>query len=210
MRAGGSRCHVTPRREEKVDLVQTFVALMRGINVGSTRKLPMAALRAACLDLGLTHPETYIQSGNLIVDANGRADDVRRLLESDLTTRFGFPVQVVVRDATIWGRYVAANPFIDDAGALAKSVHLYLSRDRMAPDAVTMLQQRARTGERVAMAGGALWIDYGAAGVHSSKLSPLLIDKACGSPTTGRNWSTVLKIRELIDARKPNASSAAP
>jgi uncharacterized protein (DUF1697 family) len=64
--------------------MRTFVALMRGINVGLTRKLPMTALREVCLDLGLRHAETYIQSGNLIVDANGRADDVRDLLESKL------------------------------------------------------------------------------------------------------------------------------
>ena len=45
--------------------MRTFVALIRGINVGSTRTLPMADLRALCLELGLKRPETYIQSGNL-------------------------------------------------------------------------------------------------------------------------------------------------
>ena len=53
--------------------MQTFVALMRGINVGSTRKVPMAELRALCAKAGCKHPETYIQSGNLIVDAEGDA-----------------------------------------------------------------------------------------------------------------------------------------
>jgi uncharacterized protein (DUF1697 family) len=47
--------------------MRTFVALMRGINVGSARKLPMAELRALCTKAGLKRPETYIQSGNLIV-----------------------------------------------------------------------------------------------------------------------------------------------
>jgi uncharacterized protein (DUF1697 family) len=190
--------------------MRTFVALMRGINVGSTRKLPMAELRAVYLDLGLRRPETYIQSGNLIVDAGTRADDVRHLLESSLTTRLGFSVEVVVRDMAAWVQCVAANPFIDDAAALPKMVHLYLSRDRVAPDAANLLQQRARTGERIAMAAGALWIDYGADGVHSSRLSPPLIDKACGSPTTGRNWNSVLKIREMVDARTRTASTATP
>ncbi|HTC08880.1 MAG TPA: DUF1697 domain-containing protein [Acetobacteraceae bacterium] len=190
--------------------MRTFVALMRGINVGLTRKLPMTALREVCLDLGLRHAETYIQSGNLIVDANGRADDVRDLLESKLTARFGFLVEVVVRDTTTWGQYVATNPFAGDADALPKMVHLYLSRDRVAPDAAKALQQRARTRERVVMAGGALWIDYGADGVHGSKLSPPLIDKACGSPTTGRNWNSVLKIRALVDARRRTGLTATP
>jgi uncharacterized protein (DUF1697 family) len=88
--------------------MQTFVALMRGINVGSTRSVPMVELRALCTKAGLKRPETYIQSGNLIVDADGGADRLRRQLEKAMTARFGFAVDVVVRTATEWERYVAA------------------------------------------------------------------------------------------------------
>src|SRR5271156_2139545 len=109
--------------------MQTFVALMRGINVGSTRKLPMGDLRVLCTKAGLKRPETYIQSGNLIVDADGDADKVRRLLEKAVTARFGFTVDVIVRPASEWEHYVAANPFARDADALPTMVHLYLSRD---------------------------------------------------------------------------------
>jgi hypothetical protein len=79
--------------------VQTFVVLLRGINVGSTRKVPMADLRAICLKLRWQRPETYIQSGNLIVEARGDAQQVRRALEPELAARFGFAVDVVVRTA---------------------------------------------------------------------------------------------------------------
>lgn len=181
--------------------MRTFVALMRGINVGSARKLPMADLRALCLALGMERPQTYIQSGNLIVDAEGGADDARSLLEKGLTAQAGFAVDVIVREAAGWERYVAADPFAGNAEVPAKMVHLYLSRDAVDPGAADILARRAQSGERVRLAGGALWIDYGAAGVHGSKLSPSLIDKACGSPTTGRNRNTVLKIREMIAAR---------
>ncbi len=181
--------------------MQTFVALMRGINVGSTRKVPMAELRALCAKAGLKRPETYIQSGNLVVDAKGDADEVRRLLEKAVAARFGFAVDIVVRRAADWERYVAANPFAGDAGALAKMVHLYLSRDAVMPGAAKLLSEKAQAWERISLAGGALWIDYGAGGVGKSKLSPLLIDKACGSPSTGRNWNSVLKIHELIESR---------
>jgi uncharacterized protein (DUF1697 family) len=181
--------------------MRTFVALMRGINVGSARKLPMAELRALCTKAGLKRPETYIQSGNLIVDAEGEADKVRRLLEKAVTARFGFSVDIIIRAASEWERYVAANPFAGDADALPKMVHLYLSRDPVKPSADKELSQRAQTGERIVLAGGALWVDYGAKGVAGSKLSPHLVDKACGSPATGRNWNSVLRIRQMIEAR---------
>ena len=109
--------------------MQTFVALMRGINVGSARKLPMGDLRALCGSLGLERPQTYIQSGNLLVEAKGGEAALRRLLEKELADRFGFTVDVIVRTAAEWEGYVAANPFTGDAKALPKMLHLYLPCD---------------------------------------------------------------------------------
>jgi uncharacterized protein (DUF1697 family) len=181
--------------------VQTFVVLLRGINVGSTRKVPMADLRAICLKLRWQRPETYIQSGNLIVEACGDAQQVRRALEPELAARFGFAVDVVVRTAPNWETCAAANPFANEAAALDKMVHLYLSRDPLASRATDVLKERARISERIHIAGGALWIDYGTPGVAGSELTTSLIDKACGSPATGRNLNTVLKIRDMLAAR---------
>jgi uncharacterized protein (DUF1697 family) len=181
--------------------MRTFVALLRGINVGSARKLPMAALRELCVKRGLHRPVTYIQSGNLIVDTDGDPDGLRILLERAVKAQFGFAVDIVVRTASAWCKYIAANPFADEDDVLPNKLHLYLSRDRVDPGAVKTLQQRAQSGERISAAGGALWIDYGANGVAGSKLTPMLIDNACGSPTTGRNWNSVLKIQGMIKAR---------
>jgi len=181
--------------------MRTFVALMRGINVGSARKLPMTDLRALCTALGLERPQTYIQSGNLLVDSKNNGPALRRLLEKEIAARFRFAVDVIVRTAADWEGYVATNPVGGDANALPKMLHLYLPRDPLKSGAAKALEQRAQMGERVGFAGGALWIDYGANGVARSKLSPLLIDRACGSPTTGRNWNSVLKISKMIEER---------
>lgn len=143
--------------------MRTFVALMRGINVGAARKLPMADLRALCAKIGLGYPQTYIQSGNLLVDAEGSSTALRLLLEKEIAARFGFAVDVIVRGAVEWEGYVAANPFAGDAKAVPRVVHIYLSRDPLKSGAAKALQQRAQSGERIGAAGGALWIDYGAA-----------------------------------------------
>ena len=179
-----------------------WVALMRGVNVGSTRKLPMAELRALCVEIGWEKPETYIQSGNLIVDAPGDATAVRIQLENSIGDRFGLtPIDVIVRAATDWDGYASSNPFADDAGALAKLVHLCLSRDALKAGAVEALRARATCGERIEMARGALWIDFGDSGVARSKLTPAYIDTCAGSPVTARNWNSVQKIADMIAAR---------
>ncbi|WP_336964480.1 DUF1697 domain-containing protein [Sphingobium aquiterrae] len=175
----------------------TWVALMRGINVGGHRPLPMARLRELCVARGWDNPRTYIQSGNLIVGAPGPLEAVRAALEAMIAAEFGFATDVIVRAAFDWAGYVAANPFADDAQALPKSVHLCLSRAPLAEDAARKLCERALPHERVVQAGGALWIDYGRS-IADSKLTPAFIDRCAGSTVTGRNWNSVLKIAALI------------
>jgi uncharacterized protein (DUF1697 family) len=161
----------------------------------------MAELRALCSKCGLHRPETYIQSGSLVVDAGQDADELRNLLEKEIKAQFGFSVDVVVRAVREWKKYIDANPLADEVNVSPDKLHFYLSRDRLRSGAAKILEQKAQSGERIRVAGAALWIDYGANGVAGSKLAPTLIDKACGSPTTGRNWNTVLKIQAMIRAR---------
>ncbi len=181
--------------------MRTFVVLIRGINVGSTRKLPMAELRALCTELGLAKPETYIQSGNLVVDATGDAKHLRDLLEKELGAKYAFPIHLAVREARDWAKIIEANPFAGDANALGKMVHLCLTRETLKASAAHDLRERAKAGERIEQVDGNLWIDYADSGIADSKLTPATIDKACGSPATGRNLNTLLKIQEMIDAR---------
>jgi uncharacterized protein (DUF1697 family) len=57
-----------------------MVALLRAVNVGG-RKLPMAELRALCAGLGWSDVATYIQSGNLVFAAPGKAEAIETKLE---------------------------------------------------------------------------------------------------------------------------------
>lgn len=178
-----------------------FVVLLRAINVGK-RQLPMAELRKLCTELGYERPETYIASGNLLIDVREGAKTIATTLEKAIAERFGFSVDLIVRAAKDWAAYVDSNPFADDPRALPRMVHLALPRDPLKPGAAAALRERAIAGERIEEAGGALWINYGASGVANSKLTPAYIDKVAGSPVTGRNWNTVLKLQQMIEARR--------
>jgi uncharacterized protein (DUF1697 family) len=173
------------------------VALLRGINVGGGNKIAMAELRALAEKLGWTGADTYIQSGNLVFQADGERAEVEADLEAGIQRRFGLTIPTIVRAAAEWPVYVAANPFAEAAEIEPNRLMLLLSKQPSDPEAVTALQERARDGERLAIAGGALWIHY-AGGAGNSKLSPALIDRLVGSPATARNWRTVLKLQEML------------
>ena len=178
-----------------------FLALFRGINVGGTRRLPMADLHAACLRLGWQNPQTYIQSGNLIVEAPLPEADARAMLTAHLHAALGWMPEIVFRQPAAWRAHVLANPFSAEPDIDPRALHLYLSAHPPAAEAACVLQARAAAGERVLLAGGALWIDYATSGIARSRLTPASIDRACGAPATGRNWNTVRQLSAMLDAR---------
>ncbi|HEY7810459.1 MAG TPA: DUF1697 domain-containing protein [Allosphingosinicella sp.] len=169
------------------------VALLRGINVGGGRKVPMAELRNVAEALGFTRVRTLIASGNLLFEADAPATELETLLEAAVEKHFGFPVDIMVRTGAQWQATIAANPFPAEAEAAPKFLVLYAGKEANAEAAVVYLSARAAPEEKVAGHSDSLWI-YFANGGGRSKLS--------GGPKpglwTGRNWRTVLAIGEML------------
>lgn len=174
----------------------TFIALLRGINVTGRNKIAMSDLRSLCADLGWTDIETYIQSGNLVFNADAPPASLEVELEQAIEARFGLIIPVIVRTAADWPAYIQGNPFPDESDREPNFVMLALSKSPPHEDAGSSLQDRAANGERIVQVGDALWIHY-PDGVGRSKLSPALFDRLVGSPVTARNWRTVLRLDEL-------------
>ena len=168
------------------------------MNVGG-RKLPMAALRELCAGLGWQDVATYIQSGNVLFEAAGKDEALEQALEAAILAESGLDVPVVVRTAGEWAKLAQSNPFEKAAREAPNRLHLLVSKRPPARDAAETLMARARDGEQVAAVAGGLWLDF-PEGVARSKLTPRLIDKACGSPATGRNYRTVIKLKEMLEA----------
>ena len=184
---------------------RTFIALLRGINVGGHNKVPMAELRTLCEGLGWEEVQSYVQSGNLVFEAPGEPASLKKglepasleaELERAIQGRFGLSISVIVRAAADWPAYVAGNPFPGASESAPNAVMLALSKAPPKPGAAEGLRERAADGERIERVGDALWIHY-AGGSARSKLSPALLDRLVGSPVTTRNWRTVLKLDEL-------------
>jgi uncharacterized protein (DUF1697 family) len=174
-----------------------FIALLRGINVGGRSLVPMAELRELCAGLGWREVRTYIQSGNVVFDAAGKAAALEAGLEEAVGEAFGFAPAVIVRPASAWQAYVETNPFPDESAAEPNRVLIGLAKVKPKVGAAEAIEARAAAGERVRAAGDAIWFHY-PAGVGTSKLSPSLIDRLVGSPLTARNVRTVLKLQEML------------
>lgn len=186
----------TPRPEARA---RPVVVLLRGINVGGHRKLPMAGLRDTLAAAGCTDVSTYIQSGNAVCRAQGELAALESAIEVAIAEAFGFHVDTLVRDGAQWDEYVRSASFPDAASARANLLLLALARRPLLAGAGEQLAARCTGGERIAVLPDALWIDH-ADGVARSKLTPAALDRAAGSPVTARNWRTVLQLQTMLAA----------
>jgi len=175
-----------------------YVALLRGINVGGNKKVPMAELRGMATGLGLTDVRTLLQSGNLIFSSRSTAPaTLERTLEAATAKTIGVECSYLIREAKDWRAIIEANPF----RAMAKSdpSHLVVQFCRETPDpsALQALRAEARGDEDFSAVGREIFMAF-PQGQGESKLALAMTRKRLGTICSGRNWNTVLKIAELL------------
>lgn len=179
----------------------TFVILLRAVNVGGYGKLPMASLRALLEDLGYRNVETYIQSGNAVVDAKGSAAGVGKAVAAALEKLTGAPVGVVIRTHDELTKLINDNPFAGEAATDGARVHVAFLSGVAAPTAKAALDrivtQYPQRRDRFHLAGHTLYL-HTPDGAADTKFSGKSLDRALGNVFgTARNWNTVLKLHAM-------------
>jgi uncharacterized protein (DUF1697 family) len=171
--------------------------LLRGINLGPNKRVPMAALRDTFAGAGYDGVRTYVQSGNVVMSSDSPPDELARACEQLIEARFGFEVQVVVRTRDEIAAVVQRNP-LDGVALNPKRYQVsFLSAE---PDValVGRLESLAAPSERFVAIGRELYA-WHPEGVARSKLSAALAAKGLGVTATARNWTTVLALLAMAD-----------
>jgi uncharacterized protein (DUF1697 family) len=178
----------------------TFIALLRGVNVGGARKIAMADLRAFAEGLGFDDVRTLLQSGNLVFRSPARKTaDLERRLETEAKTRLGLETHFLVRTADEWRRVVARNPLADAARRDPARFALVCLKDAPAAAKVEALQAAVPGPETIRADGRHLYIAY-PMGMGTSWLTNARIEARLGTRGTARNWNTVMKLAALAGA----------
>ena len=183
----------------------TFVALLRGVNVGG-RTLPMAALRQALQEAKYADVRTYVQSGNVLFTAAGdQPQDEAAAIEKLIRRVFGLDVQVLVLTAGQLADIAAANPF-PGTGVDERFLHVTFLFEPVPEDVFTVLELPMADGERVALGGRgetgrrAVYLHL-PHGYGRSKLGNAYFERALRLPATTRNWRTVTTLVAMSSER---------
>ncbi|MGB5210919.1 MAG: DUF1697 domain-containing protein [Gammaproteobacteria bacterium] len=175
--------------------METWIALLRGINVGGRNRLPMKDLSRIFEAAGCAPVKTYIQSGNVVFKAGLRsggtfADAIGTAIEK----QHGFRPAIQLRTATALKTAIASNPY-PQAASEPKSLHLFFLEDSPQKKLVSDARRLLSASESITVIDRCLYL-HAPDGLAQSKFAKG-VDKALGMNTTARNWRTVSKLEDL-------------
>jgi uncharacterized protein (DUF1697 family) len=177
--------------------MKRWAALLKGVNVGGNRKLPMAELRALVESLGYGNAKTLLASGNIVFDAPGTAAAIVAELEAALAGH-GCRTDVLLRDLAQIDAVIAANPFPHAAADHPSHLLVVFHRDPFPAELIDKLPEIYTGPERLHAEGRELFVDY-PENIGDSKLDRAMSKLKFPAIATGRNWNTLGKLRAMLD-----------
>ena len=174
----------------------TYVALLRGINLGARNKVAMPSLRALVEAMGHENVQTYIQSGNVVFTCrSGSAAEIAAAMEAGIKEELGLQVPVVVRTRPELEQVTKKNPFLAACTDFS-ALHVVFLATAPTKAAATTLDPDRSPGDEFALVGSEVYL-HCPNGFGRAKLGLDWFERKLGGPATIRNWRTVTKLLEL-------------
>lgn len=190
MTTGSIRVH---RHHREVTLT-TYIALLRGINVGGHKMVAMDDLRRILTRMGFEDPQSLLQSGNLVFRGESQpTGTVEHLLEAEVKKRLSLETLIFVRTSPEWREIVAGNPFPGEARRDPGHLAVMFLKSAPASGTVKALQKTVTGPEVIRPGGRQCYVTY-PDGFGRSRFTLPVIEKGLGTKGTGRNWNTVMKL----------------
>ena len=172
-----------------------FVALLRGVNVGKARRVPMAELRDLLAGLGYTSGTTLLNSGNAVFHAaKGTPAEHAAVIAVAISGQLKVEVPVIVKSAKELAAIISENPIKAEASEHSRFLVAFVQDTKVLSDLVAV-EPLVVPPERFAVGKNAAYL-LCATGILESRAWEALLGRAGRSATT-RNWATILKLQTL-------------
>lgn len=178
---------------------KTYVAFLRGINVGGHHKVPMADLKVEFTNLGYSNIVTLLNSGNVIFSAD--SDNMKKIessLSDHLEKKFGFPIPTIVRHSETIFKLIKSNPF--ENVEVTKEIRLYISFLKEKTE--TSLSFPWKSGDQsysiIDNIDNSI-ISYLDLSKNNTPKAMDALEQFFGKSITTRNWNTILKINAKLN-----------
>ncbi|MCB0381982.1 MAG: DUF1697 domain-containing protein [Psychroserpens sp.] len=174
--------------------MNTYIALLRGINVGGHKKIPMAQLRQILSTSGFENVRTYIQSGNIILESSKESkEEIEHNIQQSIQSYFGFEVPVIVKTRTELEGIFDTCPF---SAEQKESSYFVLLSEIPKAEKVREANTITYTNEEFQIINDCLYF-HSSIGYGNSKFNMNLFEKTLNVKATSRNYKTMVKLLSL-------------
>jgi uncharacterized protein (DUF1697 family) len=177
--------------------LNTYIALLRGVNVSGKNMIKMPLLVKTVEQMGLQAVRSYIQSGNLVFQASaGVAGELAGRIEAEIHKDFGLTVTVFVMEATTLQKVRDQNPFLHDANTDLSKLHVMFLLSEPDPGRVAVIDPDKYLPDTYLLKGNTIYL-YCPGGYGNTKLTNSFFESKLKILGTTRNWNTVNKLVAL-------------
>jgi uncharacterized protein (DUF1697 family) len=163
--------------------MNTYIALLRGINVGGHKKILMADLRLLFESLEFKNVKTYIQSGNILFKAPIENNGLQELIKQAIKNKYGWDIPVIILTPNKLDKLVKSSPFTND-------------QSKPKSENVTSLNKQQFIDEHFVATSTCVYIVY-EKGAGRAKLTTNKMESTLNVSITARNYKTVSKLITL-------------
>lgn len=175
--------------------IQTYISLLRGINVGGHRKVKMEELKTLYEGLQFQNVSTYIQSGNVVFQTSlNNCKHLSDLISEELNKQFGFPVPVIVKKIAEFQDIYENNPFLKQNMDTQKLYAIFLSDD---PDEYAIDQIAEKSKEDIFVLYKSTIYLFCSNRYGKTKLTNTFFENNLKVVATTRGWASVSKIYQI-------------
>lgn len=180
--------------------MNTYISILRGINVSGQKPIRMEALRKSYENMGFHQVRSYIQSGNIVFSAeHPEPATLSKKIEQQIEKDFGYQVPVIVMSAEQLEHIANQNPFPEQPGKDPSFFHVTFLSDAPGDYDHKEIAAKKLMEEEVVITPSAVYL-YCPKGYGRSKLTNNLFENKLKVRATTRNWRTVNRLLEMARA----------
>jgi uncharacterized protein (DUF1697 family) len=178
--------------------METYISLLRGINVSGQKKILMTELKLLYEKIAFTKVRTYIQSGNVIFSIAKKKDskELAGMIAIALFEKYGFEVPVLVFTKKEIEEIVSHNPFLADEQKDRDKMHVTLLESLPGQEEINSLAGIESSPDLFSRVGKAVYL-FCPNGYGNTKLNNNFFEKKLKQKATTRNWKTMTILNEL-------------
>jgi len=179
--------------------MQTFISILRGINVSGQKKILMSDLKKIFENMNFINVTTYIQSGNVVFKTDTELADIElaKSIESVIYKHYDFNVPVIIRNSEEFRKIVETNPFLKEKNINPEKLHVTFLSENAANN--NLIEAFDYSPDRFTIIEKEVFL-YIPESYGETKLSNKFFESKLKVTATTRNWKTVNKLNEIASS----------